>query len=231
MKNIKQINGVPCVLGKVHRLATEGNIKGAICQGVDRQLYSTHSHPENEMYRNHNLYITNDEEIKEDDWYFDRLNKVCQLEDIRGNIFLGPNSVAVKKGKNSYDKFSDLKDCRKIIASTDSKLITNGVANIPQQFIQDYCNKPVDEVWIEVESINSHVLGLKRLKLNSNNEITIHNVREKMYSREEIESFGRFLMKLTNRVIRKETKMTPLDEISGNSLVKDMFEKWIEENL
>ena len=52
-----------------------------------------------------------------------------------------------------------------------------------------------------------------------------------MYSREEIESFGRFLMKLTNRVIRKETKMTPLDEISGNSLVKDMFEKWIEENL
>ena len=31
----------------------------------------------------------------------------------------------------------------------------NRVASIPQQFIQDYCNKPVDEVWIEVERMSN----------------------------------------------------------------------------
>ena len=37
---------------RVILLPTKNNIKGAICQGVDRQLYPNAAHPENKMYGN-----------------------------------------------------------------------------------------------------------------------------------------------------------------------------------
>ena len=228
MKNIKQINGVPCVLGKVHMLSTES--LGVIMSDVgpyDTDMVLISELPENlrghERPHNH-LYITTDEEIKEGDWF----------------IWLKYNLVerATKKDNN--------KECRKIIASTDPKIyITIGehynaynkeLPQIPQQFIQDYCNKIVDEVWIEVElpqSIKNKLISgdLQKasdsdrvIKLNSNNEIMIHNVEEKMYSEKD----------LPIQAMKDALQYCEDESIENTAFVIGFYtdiKKWIEENL
>ena len=155
MKTITH-NGVPCVEARVHRLATEN--EGRICIRHDKPhvlllrsdivspvILTTHNH--------YNLYITTDEEIKEGDWFI--------TDDDNQDLMhaVGAQWRALCK----YDGLMEMS--RKVVATTDPKLIKGassdysrergllGCDNIPQQFIQDYCNKPVDEVWIEVESI------------------------------------------------------------------------------
>jgi len=105
--------------------------------------------------------------------------------------------------------------------------------HIPQHIIEAYVKKPFDKVLVEYEEWTTMYRGMAnyKLKLNQDGTLAVSLVEEKMYSKEEVEDFGRFLMKLTNHVIRKETKMKPLDEDSGNILVKDMLDKWIKENL
>lgn len=52
----------------------------------------------------------------------------------------------------------------------------------------------------------------------------------KTYSSEEMISFGEYLMKLSNQVIKKNTNLEPLDSKTGSKLVNDLFEKWKNEN-
>ena len=79
----------------------------------------------------HHLYIISDDKIEEDDWVIETSNS------------------------NALEQFADYSlnqksmGCKKIIATTDSKL---KLPQIPQSFIEEYCRKGgIDEVDVEYE--------------------------------------------------------------------------------
>ncbi len=125
------------------------------------------------------------------------------------------------------------KNLRKIIATTDSSLIiinnkldsrdllhTLILPQPSQSFIEKYIEKynkgeKIADVMVEYESINSHVLGLIRLKVNpKDNTITIKPIKDS-WNREEV-------IKLMNLSI--EQGKYAFDQ-------NNWEDKWIKENL
>tara|TARA_R110000822_G_scaffold302649_2_gene426936 strand:+ start:1556 stop:2221 length:666 start_codon:yes stop_codon:yes gene_type:complete len=179
---------------KVVMLPTKDNVKASICQGADRRLYYSYSHPENDMYRNHYLYITvsqDREPIKEGDWYYNSDTN---------NIYNSRVGVKVTS-KASY----------KIIATTDLKLFTrtsfledisnttvslkSKLPQLQQSFLKEFVANPEGEYEVEYEKDRFiHIAGAfggkikVGLKLNQDNTVNITSVEEKMYSREEYEA-------------------------------------------
>lgn len=131
-----------------------------------RDLHSDNTEKELELrgYKHQHLYFTSDEEIK-----------------------AGDGSCMIWEGKVLHTKVSsftgvDFSECRKIIASTDKSL---GLPTPSQQFIEDYCKNPVDEVMVGYGRTMDGSDSYNRLHL-TNNEITIKLVEEKMYSKEDV---------------------------------------------
>jgi hypothetical protein len=76
-----------------------------------------------------NTYITNDEEIKEGDWFLDRLNQLWKCG----------------KGTLKVDKEIRTKWYKKIILTTDPDLIADGVQAIPDEFLEWFVKNPTCE--------------------------------------------------------------------------------------
>jgi len=122
--------------------------------------------------RENHLYFTSDEEIKEGDWVMYN-NCIEQAGRVESQI--------------AYHGF------KKIIASTDPKLIADGVAQIPQAFIQKYVElggiyNVMVEYFEDNDNLQYNEFGEHapyRVKVNSNNEITIHPIKDS-WSREEV---------------------------------------------
>lgn len=99
------------------------------------------------------LYILSDEEIKEGDWVYNkRLGQIFQINNINS-----PSATDYK-----------------IIATTNPELIKNGVAEISDEFLQQWVKNPVDKVLVEYEGYygeNDLPAYGKRLKINNNNTI------------------------------------------------------------
>lgn len=155
----------------------------------------------------HHLYITSDEEIKEDDWY------------IGDNIIY--NLVTKTNGMNP----------QKIISTTNPTL------NLPQpskSFIDKYIEEynegnPITEVMVEYETKNisddEGFFNVKDiLKVNSDNTINIKSIKNS-WSREEVIEFG---LKCVN--LGMDLKNNPSSFLNGLS-GKDYYYKWIEENI
>jgi len=82
------------------------------------------------------ICITNDEEIKEGDWYFDGANLVH------------------KKTKYNDALVDGNKQAKKIILTTDSDLIKNGVQAIDDEFLEWFVKNPsCEEVEIQKEKV------------------------------------------------------------------------------
>jgi hypothetical protein len=82
------------------------------------------------------IYITNDEEIKEGDWFYEPINK----------SILKYNSKSNKLIKAVFSGF-----CKKIILTTDKDLIADGVQSIPDEFLEWFVKNPsCDEVDFEL---------------------------------------------------------------------------------
>jgi hypothetical protein len=82
-----------------------------------------------EPYYSQHIYITNDEEIKEGDWvYFPISNEVLKI----GNGFYEASLETVKTNEN----------CKKIILTTDPKLIADGVQAIDDEFLEWFVKNP-----------------------------------------------------------------------------------------
>jgi len=129
------------------------------------------------------LYITvsqDIEPIKEGDWYH-YVGHILQYE--KDEHTLTPN-------------------CRKIIATTDPKLRIGDlktyfapdfkyVPQLQQSFLKEYVANPDGNWEVEYELLGSKINGIRttsRLKLNQDNTVNITSVKEKMYSRGEVES-------------------------------------------
>jgi len=195
MKNIKQINGVPCVLGKVHMLATEDGV--IFKNRATGTLVMKIPNIAKKLYPAQHLYFTNDEEIKEGDSYLDtQTNTVYRCDSHKESL-----------STDDFDEF------RKIIATTDPKLTTckdgkddkgfrtfklNIIPQPSQAFIKAYCEQGgIDEVDVEYEyrkvwDKRTEELLEKYLLLKVDtihNTITTHRIIEKMYSIDDIEAY------------------------------------------
>ncbi len=155
-----------------------------------------------------NLYIISDDEIKEDDWYYD--NVVLQIRQWKSFMI--------------YNKLQH----KKVIATTDTSL---DLPQPSQQFIQKYIEEynkgnVITDVLVEYNCGDSHCslfgcqkhLGCKNeniqtVKINpKDNTITIKKVKDS-YTREEVENLIYSAM--------KDRCYTTVAE----------WKKWIEENL
>jgi hypothetical protein len=97
-----------------------------------------------------NIYITNDEEIKEGDWCLD----------IKRNIIFQSKRNEIGTSKKipiiicTYEGCYIKKDCKKIILTTDGDLIKDGVQAIDDEFLEWFVKNPSCEV-IFVNKIES----------------------------------------------------------------------------
>ena len=78
-------------------------------------------------YKNQHIYITNDEEIKEGDWFYDL------------GTHLGTKYIKIKQSwENSHLDFNG----KKIILTTDQDLIKDGVQAIDDEFLEWFVKNP-----------------------------------------------------------------------------------------
>lgn len=198
---------------KVHLLPTDDNNSNVIYCQNGRYVKPQERVYQQAMYNGctrHYIYITTDDEIKEGDWVY-ALDKVFQ---ITGNTAFG----------------------RKIIATTNLSLGLDEVGKagysvdefhpiLPQpskEFIEKYCKAGgIDEVDVEyVTDIRGHWRDnndeeFERPKVTSNNEIIIHSIEEKMYTKKEVE----------------ELCQKAFTHYHDNKMTQGHFEIWKQENL
>jgi hypothetical protein len=91
-----------------------------------------------EHMMNQNIYITNNEDIKDYDWYISLEGKLLQ--------FTGRNVLG--------DKFK----APKVILTTDDQLIKDSVQAIPDEFLEWFVKNPSCE-FVEVENFNNQCMG------------------------------------------------------------------------
>jgi hypothetical protein len=194
-----------------------------------------------EYVEQQHLYITTDEEIKEGDWFINTGSgghptpKVYQANSENSKAFkeFGPYPEIRKIIASTDPKLNS----NQIEPYDTSKPYGIEFPQIPQSFIEEYCKVGgIDEVLVEYEilgykSENIHI-GVKgtdidvelpntaqdktqvRLKLNPDNTIIIHPVKEKMYSRDEIGN-------KIKEFVKEYAYEWSMDDIN----------EWIEENL
>jgi hypothetical protein len=76
------------------------------------------------MFSNHNIYITSDEEIKEGDWVLDNKQRLSQVLGIDNKIGILRSNILIYV----------IDVCKKIILTTDQDLIADGVQAIDDKF-------------------------------------------------------------------------------------------------
>ena len=91
---------------------------------------------------NQNIYITNDEEIKEGDWVLFTVNDITEIVKV---TIINNNSFDSKEGFGY-----GLEYCKKIILTTDLELISDGVQKIDDEFLEWFVNNSSCE-FVEVE--------------------------------------------------------------------------------
>jgi hypothetical protein len=187
---------------KVHMLPTEPSSAEA-CIGVRDNIMAYHLAIHHlALSKFYHIYITTDDEIKEGDWYI-----------LKRNGF----PLTIEIAMNEFEIGNLLGDEEKIIATTDTKL------KLPQpskDFIESYCKNPVDKVMVEYGRTMDGTPTYNRLALTSNNEIIIHSIEEKMYSRDEV---VQLLMKSLDATVTKHDKF--------RALFETQLQEWINKNL
>jgi hypothetical protein len=151
-------------------------------------LTSIKNRAESIVSKAQHLYFTSDEEIKAGDNVYNTIGKTI------GRIY-------TKKEISQFNRDTH----KKIIATTDTKLwkhamhesgrVKVDLPKIPQSFIEEYCKQGgIDGVELEYDyklvgdfKLEDHKSNNVLIpKLTPNNEVIIHLIEEKLYSKEEI---------------------------------------------
>ena len=96
----------------------------------DKTNYFSEEYKKLHKYKNKNIYITSDEEIKEGDWFYNSfLNEISKMDVL------------------DYSNFR-----QKIILTTDAELIADGVQDIDDEFLEWFVNNPsceeIEVYWV-----------------------------------------------------------------------------------
>jgi hypothetical protein len=165
---------------------------------------------------------------------------------IEGDWYIYLNQLMQAKNLIGFDE-SVKNDCRKIIATTDTKFNFNGGLNpsaemlrgtkfIPKirpSTIQQFVANPDGEWEVEYEPIccgnytlcnsNCTIKGFK-LKLNQDNTVNITSVEEKMYSRGEVEAL------LHSAVNDSHCSISTIKQPNSNKCAGFVI-NWVKDNL
>ena len=181
------------------------------------------------------LYFISDEDIKEFDWVYDP---------IRDNIFQShvdtpSGHFGMKKAIASTEELF-IKNCEcKYGSSCDNQCL---LPSIPEHFIKDYCTLGgINEISVEID--NREYFGVQqfkgnrlvfdnrtknpnygKVKLNTSNEVTTHNVKTS-WIREEVEKIILDIMNLGMEL--RQSQLNGSDTRSGTMVLKE----WKENNL
>ena len=116
----------------------------------------------------YHIYITSDEEIKEDDWGLYGEESVMQVKSSYDNDMSGED-IWLADSLNGCAANKD--DCKKIILTTDPDLIADGVQEIDGDFLEQFVQNPTcEEVDIlKLPSINgwSYIIMKRVLPLDN----------------------------------------------------------------
>lgn len=201
MSQLKEQNGKYYQQYKVVMLATNyGKLTLYDYKDLKTLSYALGNHKGSTNLIPQHLYILSDDEIKEGDWVLYK-NKPCLV------------SLYAYSGEMKVTLIYAIKYCKKIIATTDTLIITNmsdsnavreidfdiEVPKLSDSFIKKYIEEynkgsQITKVLVEYE-FNQHKFMVTlcttkekeyNLKVDSNNTITIKKVKDS-YSREEVE--------------------------------------------
>jgi len=104
-------------------------------------------------YKPHDIYITNDEEIKEGDWIISDQSLLSPLYDAIGKVeIISLETKKIIQSDNSW-YWTDL-DCKKIILTTDPQLIKDGVQEIDDEFLEWFVQNS------SCEEVETHIVKL-----------------------------------------------------------------------
>lgn len=173
MNNIIEQQNKHYIECNVVMLSTENDLIGGEIFKLKNSLHATMTGAESRRAKHigfipHHLYITSNQPISVGDWFY-RDTSIYKCIEVLDNdiVFMGKKNSVYGKRKVYWSK--DL--CKKIIATTDSELVTytdykgrpevnedkivytHNLPQIPQSFIKSYCdsNGSVDSVLVEVE--------------------------------------------------------------------------------
>lgn len=176
--------------------------KSNICTYCDDNILELYAEPINKSkYKPYHIYISTDEEIKEDDWVIEGIEQMAPLY---------ISKIEKNDLKRCFENWEN-KSCRKIIASTDDSLIIkydgktsinkdwNGklLPKITDEFIEYYieqynkANVIEDIVLVKLEkdtdihSDDLPIISFTKLKVTPDDTINIKIVKES-YSRDEV---------------------------------------------
>ena len=148
---------------------------------------SNYSYPDSPNFKNQNIYITSDEEIKEGDWYITTLDNEIYKADRSTIIFMNDaNKSPDTTYRNTHFK---------IILTTDKDLIKDGVQEIDDEFLEWFVENPnrnfVRSLKVPYfdESSHSYVLIIPKeedFELVSIGEETVKLTIQMMQDKEEI---------------------------------------------
>jgi hypothetical protein len=80
------------------------------------------------------IYITNNEEIKEGDWFIHSSHGITNIFKVKSVV---PESIITKCGNGCWIQY-----CKKIILTTDQELIKDGVQAIDDEFLEWFVKNP-----------------------------------------------------------------------------------------
>jgi len=121
--------------------------------------------------RNQHIYITNDEEIKEGDWFYLDMSHSNTLPDEIHQM--GNDKWSKTGGIHFCEGNSWVDSCKKIILTTDQDLIKNGIQAIDDEFLEWFVKNPSCER-VEVKDVYKTFLeGDKRSVSNFRNKYKI----------------------------------------------------------
>jgi len=188
-------------------------------------------YPNGDNTKSQHLYLTSDEEIKEGDWVIENSNIIVKVVSLFEDNCLVKNNTAYN---------TNLKLCKKIVATTDNSINVNyPIAEIPESFIQAYIKaynegNTITEVTVEYEQIKKREItsiGTMSIsntfitKTRSDNTVIVHQA--KMYTRDEVE-------KLLGKILADSNNPKYTVQDRGDRFTMDQIfplNKWIQDNL
>jgi len=153
-------------MGNIHIIPTDKPSRLLITIPKGNLLLSK-KHTMDSHWKNKNIYITSDEEIKERDYCISHLNIIDE-----GKIH---NSQTIFNPKTKEDLIS-LQSCKKIILTTDPSL--DGVQAIDDQFLEWFVKNPsCEEVEIKTRYLHSYKTGEKLISFSKTPEFSSRNMQ------------------------------------------------------
>lgn len=202
---------------KVVMLPTKGDSTfGYITEIKTYHRYTNEENSYNNLANNlaipHHLYFISEEKLKDGEW--------CYESKMKGNkIFEYDSSNMWHQGAYKVVATTD----KSLVYLTNNGRIEHNLPQISQEFIENYCKVGgIDEVEIEyykyaeeLSGVNLIPQDLYRIKIDSNNCVFIHPIKDS-WSKEEV-------VKLIESAVHDFAGMNTYDD--------DNLNRWIKDNL